>query len=321
MVTGVKSKEDEFVSKAAYDELSQKYETLKTQLSELQRMIFGVKSERFVPISDGQIDLFTNTSLVEPEKEQKQEISYTRTIAKKKQKPIRTEIPPHLPRIEEVIEPTDVAPGSKRIGEEITEILEYNPANIYVRKIIRPKYAKPKNTGIVIAPMPSLPLPKSNAGAGMLAQITVSKFIDHLPFYRQIQIFKRQQLDIAPSTIGGWFNATCTLMSPLYDALEKQVLQNANYLQADESPIGVQDSHKKGTLHQGYMWLFRNPKNKLVLFVYNKGRSRAAPEQVLENFTGTLQTDGYSVYQSLNTKGEITLLGCMAHARVILKKH
>jgi len=315
VITGVKNIQNEVVSKAEYDKLLQEYQSLKTQLSELQRMIFGSRSERFVPVTDGQIDLFTGTALSEQAKVQKQEISYTRTVGtKKKQKPIRTEIPSHLPRVEEVIEPSEIEPGSKKIGEEITEILEYNPANIYVRRIIRPKYAKPKNTGVVIAPMPSLPIPRSNAGAGMLAQIAVSKFIDHLPFYRQIQIFKRQRLNISPSTIGGWFNATCTLLEPLYDTLERHVLHNSEYLQADESPIGVQDSHKKGSLHQGYMWLFRNPENSLVLFVYNKGRSREAPEKVLENFTGTLQTDG------LNTKGDITLLGCMAHARRYFEK-
>ena len=321
MRAAVKNIQDELVSKAEYDKLLLEYQSLKTQLSELQRMIFGSKSERFIPVADGQMDLFTGTSLREQAKGQKQEISYTRTVGtKKKQKPIRTEIPSHLPRIEEVIEPLEIEPGSKKIGEEITEILEYNPANIYVRRIIRPKYAKPKNTGVVIAPMPSLPVPRSNAGAGMLAHISVSKFIDHLPFYRQIQIFKRQRLNISPSTIGGWFNATCTLLEPLYDTLERHVLHNSGYLQADESPIGVQDSHKKGSLHQGYMWLFRNPENGLVLFVYNKGRSRAAPEKILENFTGTLQTDGYKVYQVLNTKGDITLLGCMAHARRYFEK-
>ncbi|MBN4048395.1 IS66 family transposase, partial [Flavobacteriaceae bacterium AH-315-O20] len=321
MGAGVKNIQDGHVSKAEYDHILSENQTLKAQLSELQRMIFGSRSERFIPSIDGQIDLFTGTALSEQEKQQKQEINYTRTVSsKQKQKPIRTEIPSHLPRIEEIIEPKEIEPGSKKIGEEITEILEYNPANIYVRKIIRPKYAKPNNTGVIIASMPSLPIPRSNAGAGMLAHISVSKFIDHLPFYRQIQIFKRQRLNISPSTIGGWFNATCTLLEPLYDALEKQVLYNSHYLQADESPIGVQDSHKKGALHQGYMWLFRNPKNSLVLFVYNKGRSRAAPEEVLKNFTGTLQTDGYKVYQSLNTKGDITLLGCMAHARRYFEK-
>lgn len=321
MITEVKNIEEQRVPKAEYDKLLSEYQTLKIQLSELQRMIFGSKSERFVPLADGQIDLFTGTALREQAKEQKQQISYTRTVgATKKQKPIRTEIPSHLPRIEKIIEPLEIEPGSKKIGEEITEILEYNPANIYVYRIIRPKYAKPKNTGVVIAPMPSLPIPRSNAGAGMLAHISVSKFIDHLPFYRQIQIFKRQRLNISPSTIGGWFNATCTLLNPLYDVLKAQVVHNSSYLQADESPIGVQDSHKKGALHQGYMWLFRNPENRLVLFVYNKGRSREAPEKVLENFTGTLQTDGYKVYQSLNTKGDITLLGCMAHARRYFEK-
>jgi len=321
MKVGVENIQDGHVSKAEYDHILSENQTLKAQLSELQRMIFGSRSERFIPSIDGQIDLFTGTALSEQEKQQKQEINYTRTVSsKQKQKPIRTEIPSHLPRIEEIIEPKEIEPGSKKIGEEITEILEYNPANIYVRKIIRPKYAKPNNTGVIIASMPSLPIPRSNAGAGMLAHISVSKFIDHLPFYRQIQIFKRQNLNLSASTIGGWFNATCTLLEPLYDALEKQVLYNSHYLQADESPIGVQDSHKKGALHQGYMWLFRNPKNSLVLFVYNKGRSRAAPEEVLKNFTGTLQTDGYKVYQSLNTKGDITLLGCMAHARRYFEK-
>ena len=312
---------EQVVSKAEYDQLKAKYENLKFQFSELQRMIFGSKSERFIPVADGQIDLFTGTALSDQIEADKQEINYTRTVAKKeKKKPVRVVIPSHLVRKEEIIEPEEIEIGSKRIGEQVTEILEYNPANIYVRRIVRPKYAKPNNTGVDIAPMPSLPIPKSNASASMLAHIAVSKFIDHLPFYRLIQIFKRQQLNISASTMGSWFNGLCDLINPLYDTLEQHVLKDSQYLQADESPIGVQDSHKKGTLHKGYMWLYRNPKNKLVLFLYNQGRSRAAPEKVLENFSGTLQTDGYSVYQTLNTKGEIILLGCMAHARRYFEK-
>ena len=113
MKTGIENIQNELVSKAEYDQLLLKYQTLKAQLSELQRMIFGSKSERFIPVTDGQIDLFTGTSLSEQAKEQKQEISYTRTVGtKKKQKPIRTEIPSHLPRIEEIIEPTEIEPGS-----------------------------------------------------------------------------------------------------------------------------------------------------------------------------------------------------------------
>ncbi len=311
------------VPKKQYDKLVDDYQNLKQQFAELQRMIFGSKSERFIPEfeANGQIDLFTGTALSDQGEDKKQEISYSRTIAKKdKQKPIRTAIPPHLPREEEIIEPEVIDPGSIRIGEEVTEILEYTPANIYVRRIIRPKYARANNTGVFIAPMPSLPLPKANAGASLLAHLSVSKFVDHLPFYRQRQIFKRQRLEISPSTMGGWFSGICNLLEPLYDTLKKQLLEGCDYLQGDESPIKVQDSDKKGALHQGYMWLFRRPEDNLVVFLYNERRSRAAPEIVLENFTGTLQTDGYSVYEKLKTKGTITLLGCMAHARRYFEK-
>ncbi len=307
------------ITKAQNEQLKQENEQLKLQVKEFQRLIYGSKSERFVPSSiseDNQIDLFAGEPIKNPESSKQQQISYSRNVSsKKKQKPVRSELPSHLPRVEEIIEPEQIAAGAKKIGEEITEVLEYNPANIYVRKIIRPKYALVDNSNIVIADLPSLPLPRSNAGASMLAHISVSKFIDHLPFYRQIQMYKRQKLYISQSTMSDWFSSMCKVLDLLYQELKKEVLENTDYLQADESPIGVQDSHKKGTLHNGYMWLFRNPKNKLVLFNYNKGRSREAPEEILENFTGTLQTDGYKVYQVLRTQGEITLMGCMTHAR------
>lgn len=319
----MKTEVEAAIIKDQIERLLQENESLKLQVKELQRLFFGSKIERFISAAspDGQMDLFTGTAPSEQAPVKKEEIRYTRTVpTKKKGKPVRTALPAHLPRKTEVIEPSFVEPGSKKIGEEITEVLEYNPANIYVRRIVRPKYATAKNTGVVIADLPSLPLPRFNAGAGILAYIMVSKFIDHLPFYRQIQIFKRQQLQISSSTMNDWFAATCKLLEPLYQELWKQIINNSNYLQADESPIGVQDSHKKGALHNGYMWLFRDPEINSVLFVYNIGRSREAPENVLENFSGTLQTDGYRAYQSLRTKGEITLLGCMAHARRYFEK-
>lgn len=306
--------QEQFVTKSQYEKLLSENEYLKQQLSELRRMIFGSKSERFVPSDDSQLSLFDFNQEKATEKETEQ-ISYTREKAQKEKKnAVRIKIPAHLPRIEEVIEPEDIHDGFKKIGEEITEILEYNPARVFVRKIIRPKYAKLKDEGVVIAELPSLPIPKGNAGASMLAYIMVSKFVDHLPYYRQIQIFKRQQLILSDSTINGWFNATANLLEPLYDTLEKQVLQS-DYIQADESPIGVQGSHKKGTLHTGYQWVYRSPINRLVLFKYHHSRERKAPEAILKNFSGSLQTDGYQAYQNMKTKGNITLLACMAHAR------
>lgn len=308
----------QFISIKEYELLLSENEYLKQQLQELKRMIFGSKSERFVPTDDFQLSLFdTKQEII---KSEIQEINYTREKAKKEKKnAVRTKIPVHLPRIEEIIEPEDISDDSKKIGEEITEILEYNPAQVFVRKIIRPKYAKSNNEGIAIAELPSLPIPKGNAGASMLAHIMVSKFVDHLPYYRQIQIFKRQQLILSDSTLNGWFNATADLLEPLYDTLEKQLLQS-DYIQADESPIGVQDSHKQGALHTGYQWVYRSPIDRLVFFKYHHSRERKAPENILQDFSGSLQTDGYHAYRNMKTKGEITLLACMAHARRYFEK-
>lgn len=183
-----------------------------------------------------------------------------------------------------------------------------------MRKIVRPKYAKPNNDGVAIAELPTLPIPKGNAGASLLAFIMVSKFVDNLPYYRQIQIFKRQGLILSDSTINGWFNATAKLLEPLYDTLEKLLLKS-DYIQADKSPIGVQDSHKQGSLHSVYQWVYRSPIERLVLFKYHPGRGQEAPKAMLYDFSGTLQTDGYQAYKNMKTNGEITHLACMAHAR------
>ena len=304
----------ELYEKALYENRKSLHEIelLKQQLSELRRLIFGAKSERFIALPQEQLSLFVDAQ--QQPTPQTEQINYTRNKKVVKQKPVRQVLPAHLPRVEEIVEPTQLAQGAKKIGEEITEQLEYNPAQIFVRRIVRPKYALPNEQGIVIAELPTLALPKSNAGASMLAHIAVSKFVDHLPLYRQRQIFKRQQLDISDSTIGDWLSASCDLLRPLYDCLSKKVLQSS-YLQMDESPIGVQDNHKKGSLHTGYQWVIHAPVERLTLFQYDASRSRNLPEKLLENFSGTLQTDGYKVYQNLIIKNQLTLLGCMAHAR------
>jgi len=309
----------DYVLKKDYEKLLFKYQDLQGQLSELQRLIFGSKSERFIACSDDtQLGLFQKQE-ADIDSVTTQDIQYTRDKPTPKNKPVRHVLPAHLPRIEEVIEPDTIYDGAKKIGEEVTELLEYNPAQVYVRRIVRPKYVLPENNGITIAKLPTLPLAKSNAGASLLSHILVSKFVNHLPFYRQIQMFKRQQLVLSDATISGWFNAATDLIEPLYQTLEKQLL-SSNYLQADESPIGVQDSHKKGKLHTGYHWVYHAPVEGLVLFKYDKSRSAKAPQRFLQKYTGTLQTDGYKVYQNLQTQGSIKLLSCMAHARRYFEK-
>ena len=300
------------ISKKEYERLQAQLAFLTQQLADFKRMAFGTKSERFVPSDTGQTQLF---EAEQPSKQPEPRLSKTTVRSSpKKQKPVRALLPAHLPRQKEIIEPEGVAPGARKIGEEITELLEYNPAKLFVRRIVRPKYATPGEEGVAIAGLPTLPLPKSNAGPGLLAHILVSKFVDHLPFYRQVNIFKRQQVTISSSTMGGWFNGACDLLEPLYQTLEKKVMA-ADYVQADESPIKVQDSHKQNATHTGYQWLYHAPQEKLVLFKYSPGRARGAPEEALKDFNGILQTDGYTAYNDLKTKGEITLAACMAHAR------
>jgi len=296
----------------------------KRQLKELIRIIFGSKSERFISVDSYQMEMFEELEKKIAEKEEELEkhtVIYQRDKKKKKkEKPIRTAIPAHFPRVEEIIYPENLDPSWVKIGEEVTELLEIKPLTVFVRRIVRPKYALPKEQGVVIAELPSLPLPKSNASSSLLAFILISKFVDHLPLYRLLQIFKRQQLEISKSTIGGWVSKASELLSPLYDTFKDKFLENADYVQADESPIKVQDKVKRKTTHRGFMWVYRKPENKSTLFDYHKGRGRNVPEKFLENFTGTLQTDGYTVYRNLTTKGDITLLGCMAHARRYFEK-
>lgn len=315
----MESTETVTITKAEYEQLlATKSEVayLKFQLAELKRMIFGAKSERYVAPGTDQTSLF-ELPVEQPIEQPKEEITYTRNKPQEKKQPLRLELPSHLPRREEVIEPVDLPVDAKKIGEAVTEVIEYEPANAYVRRIIRPKYIVEQNdeeTRIVIAPLPTLPIPKGNAGASMLAHILVSKFVDHLPFYRQRQIFKRQDLDIAESTIGGWFNGGCNLITPLYETLKAKVLA-CDYLMADETPIPVLTKDKPGATHKGYHWVYYDPVHRLVLFDYQKTRGREGPDELLKNFSGNLQTDGYTAYNNLKNHANITLLACMAHAR------
>jgi hypothetical protein len=172
----------------------------------------------------------------------------------------------------------------------------------------------PQDGGILIGELPSLPIPKGNAGPGLLAHLTVSKFVDHLPFYRQSQMFKREGIEIAESTINGWFTAICNLLEPLYGKLCDKIIKSS-YLMVDETPIPVLTKDKPGSTHKGYHWVYYSPLDKLVCFDYRKGRGRDGPVDFLKNYRGTIQSDGYTAYDVFDKPGEITLLACMAHAR------
>jgi len=298
---------------------------LKQELAQLKKIIFGSKQERFVggdAITPQQLSLNIQAETVAAVKiTDVKKIEYTKVTGQmisNKLHPGRTPLPGHLERREQIIEPTADITALKKIGEEVTEELEYEPGKLFVNKIIRPKYAKPGGEGIIIAPMPDRPLPKAIAGPGLLAQIIIDKYADHLPLYRQMERFKREGVNIAYSTLTDWVSSTVSLITPLYEALKNKVL-SLDYLHADETPIKVLDKDKKGTsagsIHRGYFWVYHSSVEKLVFFDYQLGRGREGPQQMLQHFKGFLQTDGYSVYDFFKEKEDITVLHCMAHAR------
>jgi transposase len=305
------------IPKAEFDALVLRNEVLTRELAELKRLIFGARSERFKSgINPLQASLFEVEAQAQPESPQ-QQISYTRQTPKEKKHPLRAEIPAHLPRREEVVEPEELPANAIKIGEVISERLEYEPGNLYVYRTIRPKYliaSSEESSTMVVADLPSLPIPKGNAGPSLLAHILVSKFVDHLPFYRQRQMLMRQGLEIAESTLGGWYSATCRLIEPLYETLRKQVL-DTDYLMADETPYPVQTKDKPGATHKGYLWVYCDPVRRLALFDYRKTRGREGPNEMLADFNGFLQTDGYAGYNDLDNKAKTVRLACMAHAR------
>jgi|HubBroStandDraft_6_1064221.scaffolds.fasta_scaffold129941_3 transposase len=289
----------------------------------LKKLIFGSKSERFIPEVDPKQTIldFGET----PEAPREASVTETITYERKKdhgKKPSRQPLPAHLPRVVHVIQPEEDVTGFVTLGKEVKEELEYVPGKLYVNVYERPKYLKAvpadggveEKTKVLIGKLPERPLPKCMAGINLLTAICIAKFIDHLPLYRQSQMFKRQGIDIPDATLCGWINAIGRLLKVLYEAHRKKVLLSI-YLMADETPIRVLESDNPGSTHKGYHWAYYDPVNKSVLFDYRPGRGKEGPRQILKNFKGHLQTDGYAVYEEYGHKQGITLMHCWAHTR------
>ena len=323
-------------NKALTDALEQKDFLLEEKdfiIAKLQKMLFGSTSEKQQKkeaFSANQIDLFTAQLSPEQIPTVKEVITYTRTKnteTKKKRTVKREPLPADLPRIPIIIEPKEDTSGMIKIGQTVSEVLDIIPPVFRVLQIIRPKYAQPQaatqdiEQPIIIAPMPSRVIPKGIPSARLLAYLIIGKFIQHLPYYRQIQIFQRIGVNIQSNTINGWIQRVCILLKPLYDEFCRKQFSKS-YLQADETTIKVlkhkgtkTTKHKKSKAHTGYFWVYYDSEDKDVVFIFNPGRGRKYPAQDLKNFKGTLQTDGLSVYDAFDKLPTITLVSCMAHIR------
>ncbi|MDQ6815702.1 MAG: IS66 family transposase [Bacteroidota bacterium] len=305
--------------KSLYEAAQLQVMQLTLRVAQLEKMIFGSRHERFVPDDAAvaqQLALGLQAEAIGERTITKEEVTITRTNiqVEKKPHPGRMALPADLPREVVTVEPEGDTTNLKKIGEEITEQLDVTPSKFFVRRFVRNKYARPDGQGVIIGKLPSQPIDKCIAGPGLLAQVIIDKYADHLPLYRQEQRFSRVGITLAPSTLCNWKSGVCRLITPLYDAMVKEVLQTS-YLHVDETTIKVLDQDKKGTTHRGYFWVYHNSHKKIVIFDYRKGRDREGPSEILKAFKGHLQVDGYQVYEDFGSRECIILLHCMAHAR------
>lgn len=301
------------------EELITELSKVKFQLDQLLRAVYGSKRERFVADENpSQLSLLDIAPKQQEETKKVTVPSYERK--KNSKKPSRNSFPDHLERMVTKIYPNgyDENTDAEIIGWEVSEQLNYVPPQFYVEQILRAK-VKAEEGKIVIAELPDRVIAKGLFGTNLIASILVDKYVDHLPLYRQCERFKRSGINIADSTVGDVPRQVAPLIKVLYQEQKRQV-QESEYINADETPTPVLDSDKKGKTHRGYFWAYHSPQKKLVLFDYQQGRGRDGPDEMLKNFKGFLQTDGYPVYDAYENREGITLVGCMAHARRYFEK-
>lgn len=275
------------------------------------------------PLGAGEADVLSSEELAAAEAkqnslEQEKQAIKRRNAATRRPRMV---FPESMEREVDIIDPNQNLEGYKVIGQETKEVLVMVPASFKVRVIIRRKWAliDPSQTdkkGVLIAPIPSRTVSRGLFDESVLAYLLTSKFVDHLPLYRQRQMFLRIGLDIPASTLIDNTNMACKALTPLYNALRRETLANL-YVQADETRMEVlENGTKKGSTHRGYMWAYHAPVDGLVFFDYRPGRNKSGPAEVLAGYAGVVQTDAYEVYQALFVNNRaIQHYYCMAHIR------
>ncbi len=306
-------------------------EKLKATLAKLRRMKFGQSSERMVQQAD-QLEL----TLEELEAEQ----AHAECVIEGKlpdhepkapsSRPRRKPLPEHLPRDEviHVAPATDgcAACGSamSALGEDVTEVLEYVPGSFRVVRHVRPKLACSCCDAISQVPAPALPVPRGKAGPGLLAHVVVSKFADHLPLYRQSQIYAREGVDLSRSTLADWLGQVSWLLRPLVERIADHAMASSK-LHADDTPVPVL-APGTGKTATGRLWVYLrdnrrwSPNDKpAALFRYSPDRKGERPREHLKTFAGFLQADAYAgferLYDPTREAGIIVPVACWAHVR------
>jgi transposase len=296
--------------------------SLNFELDKFRKFLYGKKGEKFSVLSvDGaQINLFELGITAQQQEDLSSQQIPVKAVEKKTPKKRasgsgRMVLPENLRREIILVEPTEDVSGCVVIGEDITEVLSVTPAEFYVKRYVRRKYARPLGEGIITGILPERVIDKGIPSEAVIAQMITDKYVYGLPLHRQIDKYRRMGVNIPASTASDWMMKGWKHLVPLWELLKLLVI-NQKYLQADESPLKVLDKNHKNGIHQGYMWVYNAPVDNMVLFDYQKGRDSSGPKKMLEGYSGILQSDGYSVYESLfATHPDILLIYCMAHAR------
>ena len=314
-------------------DLQERIKELTAQVAWLNRQLFGRKSEKLRAYDPNIPDLFADEFAgLQHQAEEKRDEAVGKiekeSAEVRKQNRQNRKMIEDLPVLEtETIEPAGVDLSLyRRIGEEITKVVKHKPGMLYVKEIIRPKYALKDSTmlppagqkGVEIAPMPLMPVDKCIADTSLLAEILLQKYEYHVPFYRQIRQYRHLGLKgLTESTLDGWFKKTVELLKPLYESLKKEVF-SCDYVQADETTIPV-INRGKHKAEKEYLWMVRSVMEKLVIFHYDMGsRSGSVIESLVSqyHFKGYLQCDGFAGYETaFKTNPDVRLVNCMAHIR------
>src|SRR5215813_12028031 len=314
--TRVIEKEAELASQ--HDEIQR----LKLFIAKLQRMQFGPSSEKWARHIE---QLKLQLEDLETNKAAAKTLAPAGQPSIPSAPPSRKPLPPELPRETETIQPKETACRDcggtlKPLGEDVSEMLEFVPGRFKVIRTVRPKLACNRCDAIVQEPAPHRPIDRGLAGPGLLAHVLVGKYADHLPLYRQSEIYAREGIELDRSTLAGWVGGTSRALEPLVDAIRKYVL-DAMKIHADDIPVPVL-APGNGKTKTGRLWTYvrdDRPAGSMeapaVWFAYSPDRKSEHPANHLATFKGTLQADAFAGFNRLYEKGVIAESACWAHVR------
>lgn len=294
---------------------------LELRIQSLEKQLFGSRSEK-LPLEDNQLALI-GTVFENPTPAASVDVVVPEEPATKPElrKPVRRPLPEHLEVVEERLEPADKTCshcGRERclVREECSERLDLIPAKLIRRRTVRPVYAcnSCKDQGPVQAPMPAQVIEKGLCGPGLLAHVILSKYLDHRPLYRVQQELARHGVEITRTMLADWVATGAGVLEPLVALIRKDLILG-DYLQVDETPVRVMDPEVPGKTAQGWLWVYARP-GAGVIFDFQGSRGREGPDRMLKDFHGTVQTDGYALYEALErSRKDLRRVVCWAHAR------